>query len=390
MEQVHQQKPASEPLAVFQVISSFRPLIGGAERATENLSRGLIAHGCNTEVLTAWRAGMSRIETIHTVPVRRLGVGGPGKSRSLSFGLHTCYWVLRHGRSIPIIHTQNIDTPLIAGALLKLFGRKRWVATIQGEEKILANRRTLLGRIRLCLMRHLADHFIAITSENKRVLLEEGVPPQHISQIPNGIDTEHFRPPRLEERQKLRAQYGYEPDDVILLYLGRLIPSKRVDLLLRAFASLVSMDRAQCIVVGAGAEAKRLQRIAEELELGSRVRFLGSVDNVRDFYWLSDIFVLPSISEGLPVALLESMACGMAVLVTRIPGNLQVVEDGINGLTCDIDDLDALARCLKMLVEDEGLRSVLGSEARSSILAEYSMLAAAEAHLRAYAHMLGR
>ena len=380
----------SEVTGIYQIISSFRPLIGGAERATENLSRGLIRRGCNTEVLTSQRPGLSRIEIVNTVPVRRLGLGGPGKLRSLSFGLHTLYWVLRHGRSISIIHTQNIDTPLIIGMLLKLLGRKRWVVTIHGEWHIPVRRRTLLGRLRLRLMRRLANHFIAISEENKRVMLEEGIPSLCISQIPNSVDTDYFRPPQLEERLALRARHGYDPNDVIVLYLGRLIFRKRVDLLLRAFASLGPMPKTQCVIVGGGEEEEGLQTLAEELELGSRVRFLGPVDNVRDFYWLSDAFVLPSRFEGLPVALLESMACGMAVLATRCPGNLQVVEDGINGLTCQINDLDALARQLKRLVEDAALRSALGTEARGSILREYNIPVVSEAHLRAYARVLGR
>jgi glycosyltransferase involved in cell wall biosynthesis len=375
-------------ISVYQVISSFRPLIGGAERATETLSRGLISHGVKTETLTAWHAGLSRSECIQEIPVRRLGVGGSGKLRALSFALHTFYWIVKHGRSVPIVHTQNIDTPLLLGMLLKLFARKHWVVTIQGEPPILAKRRTSLGRLRLRLMRRLADHFTAITGENERALLEEGISPQHISRIPNGIDTDYFRPPQLEERQALRVQYGCGPHDVILLYMGRLIFRKRVDLLLRAFAKLEPMSEAQCIVVGGGEEAESLEALALELKLGSRVRFIGPVDNVRDFYWLSDVFVLPSRFEGLPVALLESMACGMAVLVTRSPGNLQAVKDGINGLTCDIDDLDALSQRLRALVRDAQLRRELGLEARSSTVGQYSMMAVSKAHLGVYARVL--
>jgi len=372
-------------IKVYQIIATFYPSIGGTQRATENLSQGLIRQGCNCEVLTAWYPGLSRREAIGTTLVRRLGLGGPGKLRSLTFGLHTLYWVLRHGRSVPLIHTQNIDTPLLLGILLSLLARKRWVATIHGEWHIPDKRCTLLGRVRLYLMCRLVDHFIAISEANRQVMLEEGISPEQISLIPNGLDADFFRPPQPEERRALRAQHDYEPDDVIVLYLGRLILRKRVDLLLRAFAGLGQESGAKCIIVGDGPEIDNLQVLAENLGLGAHVRFTGPVDNVRDFYWLSDIFVLPSMFEGLPVALLESMACGMAVLAAQSPGNLQVVKDGVNGLTCSIDDLDALSRQLKRLITDADLRSALGTEARRSILAGYSILAVSEAHLKVYA-----
>jgi len=380
----------SEAIKAYQIISTFYPSIGGTQRATGTLSRGLILQGCNVEVLTAWSSGLSRHEVIQTTSVRRLGFGGPGKLRSLTFGLHTFYWVVRHGRSTPLIHTQNIDTPLLVGILLKLLARKRWVATIHGGHHIPDKRRTLLGRFRLCLMRRLVDHFIAISEENRQVILEEGISPECISLIPNGLDVDFFRPPQPEERQALRARHGYGPDDIVVLYLGRLVFSKRADLLLRAFAGLGQKSAAKCIIVGDGPEIDNLQTLAEKLGLGVQVRFMGPVDNVRDFYWSSDVFVIPSMYEGLSVGLLESMACSMAVLVTKCPGNLQVVEDGVNGLTCNIDDLDALSCQLKRLIEDADLRSALGTEARRSILAEYSMLAVSEAHLRVYAHLVGR
>lgn len=379
----------NEQLASIQIISTFRPTIGGAQRATENLSRGLIRQGCDTQVLTSWRPGLGRVETVHSVPVRRLGTGGSVKLGALSFGLHAFYWILRHCRSIPIIHTQNIDTPLLVGMLLKVIGRKHWVVTIQGEPPIFAKHHTLFGRLRLRSMRRLADHFIAITEENEKVLLEDGIPAQQISRIPNSVDTDYFRPPRSDERQALRAQYGYDLDDTIVLYMGRLIFRKRVDLLLRAFARQSPASGVHCIVGGGGEETEKLQALTRELRLGSRVQFQGPVDNVRDFYWLSDIFVLPSRFEGLPVALLESMACGMAVLVSRCPGNLQVVKDKVNGLTCGIDDLSELSDCLKTLIKDRNLRSALGTEARSSISTEYSITAVSAAHLRVYNKILG-
>lgn len=385
-----EQAKMGQGIRVCHIVSTYYPSIGGVQRATGTLNRGLIQQGCDSQVLTTWLPGLRRYEVVQTTPVRRLGVGGPGKLRSLTFGLHALYWVLRHGRSVPLIHTQNMDTPLLVGILLSLLARKRWVVTIHGEWHIPITRRIPLGRVRLYLMRRLVDHFIAISEGNRQVMLDEGISPDCISLIPNGIDTDFFRPPQPEERRALRAQYGYQPGDVVVLFLGRLTFRKRPDLLLRAVAGLGQESRARCIVVGDGSEMDNLKTLAQELALGRRVQFTGAVDNVRDFYWSSDIFVLPSQFEGLPVALLESMACGMAVLVTKCAGNLAVVTDGVNGLTSEVDDVENLSGQLRILVDDVDKRRALGREARQTILATCSMEVVSEAHLRLYAEVLER
>jgi glycosyltransferase involved in cell wall biosynthesis len=373
---------------VYQIVSTFYPSVGGTQRATGTLSRGSIRQGYGMEVLTAWHSGLSRHEVVDGVPVRRLGLGGSGKLRSLTFGLHTFFFVLLRARSVPLVHTQNVDTPLLVGVLLKLVVRKRWVATVHGEWHIPRLCQTSLGRLRLCLMYRLADRLIAISEETRRTMIEEGASPESISLIPNGLDTGFFRPPDLEERRAVRARYGYGPDDVVVIYVGRLVFRKRVDLLLSAFARLGQESAGKCAIVGGGSKLNDLKALAKGLGLDERVRFVGPVDNVRDFYWLGDVFVLPSQFEGLPVALLEGMACGMAVLVTECPGNLVVVTDGVNGLTSAVDDEDHLAQRLARLMGDAMLRRTLGEEARRTVLERYSMQAVSEAHLRVYAEVV--
>mgnify|MGYP000160521275 CR=1 FL=1 len=385
-----EQAETGRGLKVYQVVSTYYPGIGGVQRATETLNRGLIQQGCDSQVLTTWFPGLPRHEVIQTVPVRRLGFGGPGKLRALTFGLHTLYWVWRHGQAVPVIHTQNMDTPLLVGIWLKLLARKRWVATIHGEWHIPLTRRVLLGPVRLYLMRRLVDHFIAISEGNRQAMLAEGISPERISLIPNGIDTDFFRPPQPEERRALRARYGYGADEVMVLFLGRLLFRKRPDLLLQAVARLGREDSVQCVVAGDGPEMSHLRALAEKLALDRRVRFAGAVDNVRDFYWLSDIFVLPSQYEGFPVALLESMACGMAVLVTRCAGNLAVVTDGVNGLASEIDDVESLSQQLRVLVHDAAKRRALGREARQTVLTRCSMQAVSTAHLQVYNQVMGQ
>ncbi len=376
-------------LSVCQIISSFRPIIGGAERATENLSSQLVKQGTHVVLLTRWHQGLERRQVIDNIPVWRIGLDGHKVISASSFLLTGLYHLMWDLQRFDIVHTQNIDMPLIIGMVAAVLLRKKLVVTIQGEPPILLKRRTALGRLRLQFMSCLADHFIAITEENERVLREQGITAEGISRIPNGVDTDYFRPPQPEERAELRAKHNYAPNEVVVLYMGRLIFRKRVDLLLHAFAHIDPKLPARCVVVGTGEEVGKLRRLTEELGIEARVEFPGPTDKVRDYYWASDIFVLPSMFEGLPVALLESMACGMAVLVTRSPGNLQIVKDRVNGMTCEIGDLADLSQHLKTLIEDVTIRTKLGSEARRTVVSEYSTYAVAKAHLKVYRQVLG-
>lgn len=378
-----------EDKEVYQIISSFYPLIGGAERATQTLCCGLVAAGCKVEVITAWHPGLSRQQVVGDLSVRRFGWSGPGKVRSFTFGLASLMHILRRQRAVPLIHAQNIDTPLLVGLLVRIIARKRLILTVHSDQVIPQKSRTIPGRLRIALMRRWVDHFIAVSQSGRQCMLDVGISPERISLIPNGLDTDFFRPPTCEEKAALRAELGYKPEDVIVLFLGRLIPSKRADLLLIALHKLSEEHNVKCIVAGDGSENEELQTLAQELALRERVRFVGAVNNVRDFYWLSDVFVQPSQFEGLSVALLESMACGLAVVVSDCEGNLELVTDRVNGLTFPVDNAQQLTERLTELIENPALRTVLGKRASADISARYSKEVVAEAHLEVYRQVLG-
>lgn len=371
-------------MTVYHIISSFYPLIGGAERATENLCRSLVNQGCNVEVITRWYSGLRRSELIGGLHVKRMGLGGTGRIHSLFFGLHALFYLLLHNRSVSLVHVQNIDTPMIVGMLLKLLIRKPLIATIHSDRVIPEKQRTLFGRLRLHLMRKLVDHFAAVSKSGQEGMLRAGIPSDSVSLVPNGLDTTYFRPPTAEEKIALRIQYSYNEDDIIILFLGRLIATKRADLVLEALTDISVESRLKCVIVGDGPERTKLQALAIERGLDRKVQFIGATDKVRDFYWLSDIFVQPSQFEGLSVALLESMACGLIPLVSRCAGNLDAVKDNVNGLTFAVDNKEQLVEQLNVLTLNLSDFRVLGSIARISVQETYAIPIVAKAFLDLY------
>jgi glycosyltransferase involved in cell wall biosynthesis len=226
-------------------------------------------------------------------------------------------------------------------------------------------------------MQLLVDRYTTITPEIERQLQTLAVPISRITAIPNGVDTDFFRPPEEKQRAAARACLNLSDSDQVVLYLGRLVAWKQVDLLLEAWAQLARPERDQLLVVGTGSEYSRLKALAEYLKI--QVRFEGPTDNALTYLQAADIFVLPSgvrrtaSYEGLSVALIEAMSTGLAVIATDCPGNRVLVQHNFNGLLCAVEDTEDLANQIRHLLEAPALRRRLGRNARASVMQDYSI-----------------
>jgi glycosyltransferase involved in cell wall biosynthesis len=379
-----------EVVRVCHIISSFRPLIGGAERATEDLVCELRRLGADVVVLTRHRRVLPRHECIRGIPVHRLGLDLPRPLGPATFILHVLAWLAVYGRAYPLVHVQNIDAPLLSGMLAKILLRKRLAVTIHGEKNIQFKKRSALGRWRVRLMVGLGDRFVALTEPCRRQYLVEGIVPERIWDIPNGIDTERFCPVTIVQKAALRCQIGCDSAGPVVMYAGRLVDLKRIDLLIEAWASLPQAGSAHLLIVGDGPEREKLRALAEAQGLGERVHFVGATHDVLPYYQAADIFVLPSLYEGLSVALLEAMACGLCVVVAGSPGNLAVVQDGVNGLVFPMEQPELLRERLAEVLADTEKREALGRAARQTVEQKYSIQAVAQAHLEMYKGLLER
>ena len=293
-----------------------------------------------------------------------------------------------HGHSYSLFHVQNIDSPLLVGMLVKVLFGKKLVVTIHGEKNIVFKKSTILGRWRLALMARLGKRFVALTEACRHQYIQEGITSACIRDIPNGIDTEHFRPALPNQKVSRRQKFGYAAADHLVLYVGRLVDLKRVDLLIETWGDLSYANSSYCIIVGDGPERARLQALVNERGLTDRIRLVGAADDVLDYYQIADIFVLPSLYEGLSVALLEAMACGLCVIVAGSPGNLSVVEHNANGFVFPVDQPQLLRERLGEALSDVERRRMLGQAARQKVEHTYSIKTVGISHLRMYQEML--
>ena len=369
-------------LRVCHLISSFRPIIGGAERATERLCATLVKDGVDTIVLTRRQSRNTlRFEMIDGIPVQRLGFPVRSKLGALSFALHGFWLLATKYRPYILIHAQSPDTPLLLGFLAKVFLKRKLLLTIHGESRILGLINDVWGRLRIKMMIRLVDCFTSIAPEITGQLQLLAVPVSRIVAIPNGIDTKKYSPPTKAQITGARQQLQLPLTGNTILFLGRLVEFKRVDLLLHAWAHLSKHQHDQLLIVGAGPELHYLESLA--CRLGISVRFEGPTDDVLTYLQAADIFVLPSgirstsSYEGLSVALMEAMSTGLAVVATDCAGNRVLIQDGYNGLLFPVEDADGLAKQLGCLLDDPAMRQRLGQSAHTSVYRDYAIEAVA-------------
>ena len=178
-----------------------------------------------------------------------------------------------------------------------------------------------------------------------------------------GIDTQHFRPPTPEERLDARNAFGYEANDIVIGFLGRIAPDKGVRELISAAATLHNNDpRSQLALVGPieGLTTDEVRQAQNE----TFITMPGPTDDTRSAYWAFDIFCLPSYREGFPIAPLEAQACGLPLVTTSATGCIDAVEAGVTGLVVSPKDASALTNALTELIEDEPRRVAMGNHAR--------------------------
>jgi glycosyltransferase involved in cell wall biosynthesis len=213
-----------------------------------------------------------------------------------------------------------------------------------------------------------AKKVIAVTEYNRRYLAEShGVPPEKVAVIRTGIDPEYFE---FREREA-------RPGPVEMVTVARLEAVKGLEYSIRAVAlvtkSLVAGD-IRYTIVGDGSLRGELDMLIGELGLCGVVTIAGSQDpeRVREHLWRSDIFLLPSLSEAMPVAIMEAMSCGLPVIATRVRGVPELVENGETGCLVEPMDVERLAEAMVSLVVDPELRKRMGRKGREKVVSEYT------------------
>ncbi len=207
-----------------------------------------------------------------------------------------------------------------------------------------------------------ADKIVAVSEGIKANLVEEfNIPPHKTEVLYNPIDLG-----RISELSKVSVEHVFFKERVpVLLSVGRLVPQKGFDILLKAFRKVLEEMDARLIILGGGQGKEPLLRLAGDLAITGKVSFAGFQENPYKFMSKADIFVLPSRYEGLPMVILEAMACGAPVVSSDCKsGPREILQDGRHGVLVPVEDVDALSAAISRLLRDKTLRKSFSATAK--------------------------
>jgi glycosyltransferase involved in cell wall biosynthesis len=199
--------------------------------------------------------------------------------------------------------------------------------------------------------------------------------------VPNGVS------PPIGDRARARAALGLAPEERFILAVGNLYPVKGHRVLVEAaglLANTPDLPQWRVAIAGRGDEEAPLRSRIEALGLQERFMLLGLRNDIGDLLAAADLWVMPSLSEGLPMALLEAMFAGLPIVSSRVGGIPAVIQDRSNGLLVDSDSPDRLAESLTLLLKNIQLARFLGQQARLTASDGYSLETMARRYLAIY------
>ena len=280
-----------------------------------------------------------------------------------------------------VVHARNWGAwPDVALARLLVSPRVPLIFSFHGLD---TSRRMPFRRRFACrILAGITQRIFTVSEASRRMLIEHvGLPARRIEVIPNGVDTESFRPGASRKR---RAAF-------IVGSVGSLTPVKNHALLIHAAAALIAGGQeVEVRLAGEGLERDPLESLADSLGIAARVRLPGHVADIPGFLQRLDAFVLPSRSEAHPNALLEAMACGLPCVATRVGGVDEVLDAGRVGMLIEAGDQKALEDALARLAGRPELRAELGKAARQRVCERYSKDRMVDAYVSMYRELSRR
>jgi len=376
------------------LMDSFYPIVGGGEAHARLLAAELIKRKVQVFVLTRRRlkefSELDNVDGVEVIRVLPYGLQRFGKYIML---LPTMIRLIKLHNRYDVIYVCGLRLlGMIAVPMGKLMHKKVILRSescgeMSGDfatSNLEKNKHTfIVGIVRkmIALRNRLlfaADKLLAISSVIKDEYITAGVNEKKIVMIPNGIDTDKYRPVGNEEKIALRTRLGL-PDKLVFVYTGKLNRGKGLELLLEVWVNIiVQYDNVHLCLVGSGdfqalGCENELRHYVEAKQLNQHVTFTGYVDNVSEYLQAADYFLLPSESEAQSISLIEALACELPAIATAAGGIVDIVEDGINGLLVPVGDAARLQQAIaEFVVQPEKARE-MGAQGRITVIDRFGV-----------------
>lgn len=368
-------------IKVVMIIATYYPVWGGAQRQLKQIGEFLVDNGVEFFILTRRLRGTKKFEIIDGVSVYRIFVTNRSKIiDSILYTFLSLIWLLLNKSKFDILHCYQTYSPTTIGVFIKKILKKKrvFVKVTSSNEYGETNeiKRLPFFKLRIHIL-ECVDKFLVVNRQIIKELNSLGIPLNKIEYIPNGVKIP--RDDCLTEgyKQQLRNRLDLNFKK-IAIFTGRITEEKNLDTLLNSWKIIVQdHPESHLIILGEGCKERNSQgKIANlrvKLNMENSVHLLGKVDNVFDYLLASDIFVLPSISEGLSNSLLEAMSAGLGVIVGDNDGNRQLINDGENGILVNPRDSNNIYHALCKMIENEDFSKLLGRNARQTVINNFSI-----------------
>lgn len=375
---------------VMMLVNDFPPLpTGGAERQAERLATYMASHDVTTGVLTRKVGKLPSYEKRDGFDVYRLRQIGLGKMKTLTFTLATMFALLTRKASYDILHAHLAFSPAIAAAVIGKIVGKRVIVKFGNSAAfgdVQRSKKTLRGRLRMTILRRWADVIIALDPQMEAEVLGDGFAHERVLCMDNGIDASDFVPCVDKDSAKRRLNLEIK---TTALFTGRLTNQKALPVLLQALQQVAkTYSDVQLIILGHGEEKETLMTLANELDIAEQVIFHSPVNDVSPYLDAADIFVLPSLAEGISNSLLEAMSAGLACIATSVGGSPTVLDYGKCGILVSPGNVDQLSDALIELCTSSNIRDQLGARARKRILDRYNFDVVGQKYYALYEQLL--
>jgi glycosyltransferase involved in cell wall biosynthesis len=361
-------------LRILMVCAQFRPIVGGYERAAERLSNALAARGHHVDVVTERRdRAWPRLELSGRIRIIRLPCLYRRHLHTLTALVSLAAFMLSRRDRYDVVHVHQYGVSAALAIMLARLNRSCTVLKLRstGTQGIAVELMNFSFGSLLAFAHRQVDACVAPSTTGCQEAISFGIPEERVHLVPNGLDTQHFKPADADTKSRLRERFrlGGGP---LVLFLARLVEAKEPGLLLDAWVTVMSaLPSAQLVVVGDGPERQRMMR--HPVVRNGHVRMVGESEDVVGWHQASDLFVICSSREGLSNSLLEALSCGIPVVSTNVSGSIDIFSRADVGELVAFGDPAELAAAILRMLRAHDRRRACGRNARALVLRDFSV-----------------
>ena len=389
------------PIKVLMVTGAYYPEISSGGLQTRLMAAALRGDAVVRVLTTALDLSTPRHSMVDEVDVTRVHLRAVNAGSKVTASGVIVPEILRLVRWCDVVHLHGVSSKnILVTAAARLFGKPVVLSlhTMGADEPGPVRRGGMLSWWAF----QSATRYLSVSAGLRQSYLDAGLPADRIEQVGNGIDTDEFAPASADEKRQLRQSLRVDADRPVVLFVGFFSQDKQPRVLFDAWLRLRDVHHIDASLVFVGATKSGYYEVDESLAggmraeaesrgLGDRLTFTGSLHDVQDYFRLADVFVLPSRREGLPVALMEAMSCGLPCVASLLPGATDtLIGNDVSGVLVPPGNVAAFADAVRVMLTEPDRAARMGAAARVVVTERFSAATIAARWLANYRVATGR